>query len=87
MQKKLSHHQIQDIVSSLGASKIINLDASINSLLQPISQSLGKGHIGDEVSIHVVCCNEYALVTGLAGGNINEVEALAENIRAAVAKK
>lgn len=86
MTKKLDHRQVYDAVAALGSAKIINLEASISSLIKPIGESLSKTGVGGEASIHVLCCDEYALVTGLTGGNINEIESLAQSIRSAIEK-
>ena len=83
MAKKLEHRQIYSALSTLGDAKIINLEASINSLIKPLGESLIKSGVGSEVGFHVLCCDEYFLVTGLVGGSLVEVENLADSIRSA----
>ena len=87
MSKKLEHRQIYGVLSALGEAKIVNLEASITSLINPIGESLSKSGVGGEVSLHVLCCNEYFLVTGLMGGSLVEIENLADSIRSAVTKQ
>ena len=86
MAKKLDHRQIHGVMTALGDSKIVNLDASIKSLLNNVGEAIGKVNPADEVSLHIVCCNEYGLVTGLTDGNLREVEKLAEHIKSSIGK-
>ena len=66
MSRRLSHSQIAEIVEGAAEAKVLNLDASIRSLIQPAS-AIAK-HTGEEVALHIVCCNEYGLVTGATAG-------------------
>ena len=87
MSSQLDHRQINATVSSLADAKIVNLDASLKSLINPVAEALGKSGVGSEVAFHVLCCNEYFLVTGLQGSNVLDAERLAETIRAAVGRQ
>jgi hypothetical protein len=60
----LSHAQIQSIIQALGDAKVLNLDTSIRSIMEPVAAVLRETP-GATVSLHVVCCNEYGLVTGV----------------------
>ncbi|NML21526.1 hypothetical protein HHL16_11615 [Pseudoflavitalea sp. G-6-1-2] len=86
MAKKLDHRQIHGVLAALGDSKIVNLDASIKSLITPVGEAIGRTNPQDEVSLHVLCCNEYALVTGLTGANLAEVEKFTDAIRSSIGK-
>lgn len=61
----LKHGEIRDLVMALGEAKLINLDASVRNFLEPVAQRIDPE---SQVGLHVLCCNEYALVTGLVGG-------------------
>lgn len=64
MQEKLTHGDIQRMVMALDKAKVINLDASIRELLEPVGKFLDPG---STVGLHIVCCNEYGLITGITG--------------------
>jgi hypothetical protein len=84
MSSKLDHRQVQAAMSALTEAKIVNLEAPISSLVNPIADSMAKSGVGGEISLHILCCNEYFLVTGLQGGGVGEVERLADSIRSAI---
>lgn len=79
---QLKHHEIQKIIQGLHESKVVNLDASIRHMIEPIAAGLRDP--GAEVSLHVLCCNEYALVTGLQSGQIEEISGIAGSIKTAL---
>ena len=83
MAKQLKHSQIRDVINSLSEAKIVNLDASIKTLIDPIAKVLSKTGVSDEVAIHVLCCNEYALVTGLMDNTV-DVNSIADSVRASL---
>ena len=58
---RLKHSDVADIIHGEAEAKVLNLDASIRSLIQPAASVIK--HVGDEVALHIVCCNEYGLVT------------------------
>ena len=66
MERKLKHSEIAGIVQGAADAKVLNMDASIRSLIEPAAAVMK--HTGDEVALHVVCCNEYGFVTGVTGG-------------------
>ena len=82
---KLQHSRVQEIMRSLGDAKIVNMDASLKSLMEPMAAHIAN--LGDEVSLHVVCCNEYGLVTGLTGTDINEIRQSIAAIKTAIEKR
>ena len=85
MASKLEHHQIQDLVNSLSEAKVLNLETPVSHFLEPVAKSLARTRAGSEVSLHVLCCNEYFLVTGLAPqGSVREISQVADAIRSAL---
>lgn len=78
--KQLSHQEVAKVVSRLGESEIVNLNVSLKSLIEPIAASLPQDP-SSLVSLHVLCCNEYFLVTGATAGMISELGAHAESVR------
>ncbi len=81
MNRRLSHSQIAELVEAAADAKVLNLDASIRSLIQPAA-AIAR-HTGEEVALHIVCCNEYGFVTGLTAGlEINEVREDLQSLRA-----
>ena len=84
MPGKLEHRQIHSAMSALGQAKILNLEASIQSLMDPLAGVLAQG--GGEVSLHILCCNEYFLVTGLQASRVADVDRVADAVRNALSE-
>lgn len=82
---QLKHHEIQAMVQGLSENKVFNLDASIRQMIEPIAKGLQRNP-GEEISLHVLCCNEYALVTGLQASRIDEIESIANSLKAALSQ-
>ncbi|HEU5434737.1 MAG TPA: hypothetical protein VFU81_23890 [Thermomicrobiales bacterium] len=84
MAGQLDHRQIEGVLMALSEAKIINLDAPIRSMLEPVSTSIRSTGVGVEAGFHILCCSEYGLVTGLTGQGtpISDVRQLAESLRA-----
>ena len=76
----LTHAEIQTMVHGLNENKVVNLDAPIRQLLEPIANSMRRNP-GEEVSLHVLCCNEYALVTGIQASRLDEVSSVANILK------
>jgi hypothetical protein len=68
----LHHTDIQRMIFALGESKIIDLDKSLRELLTPIASSLPTGS-GATPNFHIICCNEYAVVTKVSDSRISEL--------------
>jgi hypothetical protein len=81
----LTHSEIQAIVLGLHESKMVNLDAPIRSLIEPIASSMRRNP-GEEVSLHLLCCNEYALVTGIQAGRLDEISSIASSLKSLLAQ-
>ena len=85
----LNPREVFTAVQSLHEAGAINLDTPLNRLIEPIISAVGDPRgTGDLVSLHVLCCNEYALVTGLTSGPdvqrttpVSDVGRFAESIR------
>ena len=80
----LSHRSVQRILMNLSEAKIVNLDASIRSLVEPVAAGL-LDDPGSLVGLHVLCCNEYVLVTGLTDVPFRDLTEEASRIRADLA--
>lgn len=81
----LTHSEIQAMVLGLNESKVVNLDTSIRSLIEPIASGMRRNP-GEEVSLHVLCCNEYVLVTGLQSGRLDEIASIASSLKSILAQ-
>lgn len=79
MAKSLSHSDVQRVMASFAESNIINLDLPLRALFEAVKAGLPSGD--EKVSIHVLCCNEYAVVTGLAANSLEEVRSEAALVR------
>ena len=77
---QLTHAEIQSMVHGLNENKVISLDAPIRHLIEPIASSMRRNP-GEEVSLHVLCCNEYALVTGAQAGRLDEISSIASSLK------
>ena len=85
MTSRLEHHQIHAILTALDEAKIVSLDSPIRAFLDPIAGSLAKTGVGGEVGLHILCCDEYAIVTGLTSlGNVADVRQVAGAVRSAL---
>jgi len=73
------------MVIGLHESKVISLDTSIRSLIEPIASSMRRNP-GEEVALHILCCNEYALVTGLQSGRLDEIASIASSLKSLLAQ-
>jgi hypothetical protein len=83
MEKRLKHSEVAEIILGQAEAKVLNLDASIKSLIQPAAAIIK--HTGDEVALHIVCCNEYGLVTGATAGlDIADVRKDLQSLRVAL---
>jgi hypothetical protein len=83
MTRPLRHSEVIQITNAIAESKVLDLDASIKNLVQPAAAVMRN--IGDEVAIHVLCCNEYGLITAVTGGlDISEVRQELQSLRASI---
>ncbi|GAA0516422.1 hypothetical protein [Deinococcus depolymerans] len=62
MSDRLAHADLSKIMLALHETKAINLDISMRGVMESVAKNLTPGQ---EVGLHVLCCNEYALVTGI----------------------
>ena len=60
---QLRHDQVQKLMQSLGEAQILNLDTTVKDLMGPVSAVLRPDAGDGQTSLHIVCCNEYGLVT------------------------
>lgn len=81
--RAMKHSEVIDMTHAIAESKVLNLDASIRELVQPASGAMRN--VGEEVAIHVLCCNEYALVTGIAADqDFSSIRQELKSLRAAI---
>lgn len=69
--KSLGPREVFGLMQNLHDAGAVNLDLPVSKLVKPITTAVGdpgaRGGAG-EVGLHILCCNEYALVTGLTEG-------------------
>lgn len=82
MTTQLSHSYVQRIMASFAEANIINLDVPVRQLVESAQRGLPTG--GEDLSLHVLCCNEYFLVTGIVAAPIDEARAAAGEVRGAL---
>jgi hypothetical protein len=58
----------------------INLDLPMGRFLDAIASTVPNDPSG-ELALHILCCNEYALVTGLTAGPLDETRLHAADIK------
>jgi hypothetical protein len=74
---------VAELVQGAADAKVLNLDATIKSLIQPAA-AVAK-HTGEEVMLHIVCCNEYGLVTGATAGlDISDIRQELQSLKVAL---
>lgn len=81
----LTHAEIQSMVLALHENKVVSLDAPIKHLIDPIASSMRRNP-GEEVALHILCCNEYALVTGVQAGRLDEVANIASSLKSVLSQ-
>jgi hypothetical protein len=59
----LTHAEIEAILQNLAAAKIIDLNMSVSTVMKSVSEVLKKHPQGPQPNLHILCCNEYGLVT------------------------
>jgi len=82
MSQKLTHQDLQKIMRSLGESKTIDLDVPIGKLVEGVAGVIGDRR--EELGLHILCCNEYFLVTGLVPTQFEDVRQQASGVREAL---
>ena len=84
--RKLKHSEIAQVITAAAEAKVLNIDTTIRSLIEPTAASVRN--IGDEVALHVLCCNEYGLVTGATADlDIQQIRQQVETLRGSLEKR
>jgi hypothetical protein len=84
--RQLKHSEIVQVISAAADAKVLNIDTTIRSLIEPTAASIR--HIGDEVALHILCCNEYGLVTGATADlDIRQIRQQVESLRGSLEKQ
>ena len=81
----LTHAEIQSVILGLHENKVLSLDSPIRHLIEPVASSMRRNP-GEEVSLHILCCNEYALVTGVQAGRLDEISSIASSLKSLLAQ-
>ena len=84
--RQLKHSEIVQIISAAADAKVLNIDTTIRSLIEPTAASVRN--IGEEVALHILCCNEYGLVTGATADlDIRQIRQQVESLRGSLEKR
>lgn len=78
MAKAMKHTDVQNMMTAFAEAGVVDLDKPLRTLVESAASALPRG--GEELSLHVLCCNEYFLVTGLTEAPIERVRAVAAEI-------
>jgi hypothetical protein len=78
----LKHTEVQKMMASLAEAKIVNLDLSLKQFVE--SARAGLPDDDSDLRIHILCCNEYFLVTDIVAQPIDDVRSAAGDVREAL---
>jgi hypothetical protein len=81
--RRLAHTEVRKMVRNAAEAGAINLELPMGKFLDSVASGLPDDP-GGELAIHVLCCNEYVLVTGLTGGPLEAVRTSAADIRSSL---
>ena len=84
MAERLKHMDVRKVVMAAAEAGAINLELPMGKFLDSIASALPDDP-GGELSLHVLCCNEYALVTGVTAGPMEQIRAQASDIKGSLA--
>jgi hypothetical protein len=60
------------------------MEVSIRQLVESVAGVISDK--SEELSLHILCCNEYFLVTGIVAPQLDEVRGQADSVRGALAE-
>lgn len=80
MVDRLRHTDVRKLVASAAEAGAVNLELPMGKFLDSMASALPEDG-GEELSLHVLCCNEYFLVTGLVQTPIEVVRGQAGEIK------
>lgn len=84
--RQLKHSEIVQVITAAADAKVLNIDTTIRSLIEPTSASVRN--IGDDVALHILCCNEYGLVTAATADlDIKQIKSQVEALRTSLEKR
>ena len=84
--RQLKHSEIVQVITAAADAKVLNIDTTIRSLIEPTAASVRN--IGDEVALHILCCNEYGFVTGATADlDIRQIRQQVETLRGSLDKR
>lgn len=76
----ITSQEVHAMLTTLHEKQVINLDISLREALEPISQ-IGQQKPIDEVGLHILAVNEYALITGRNGDRLEEITKVTQELR------
>lgn len=83
MASPMKHTDVQRMMGSFAEAGIVNLDVPVRQLVESAQRGLPAGEEGD-LRLHVLCCNEYFLVTDIVAAPIDQIRAAAGEVRDAI---
>jgi hypothetical protein len=83
MAERLTHTDIRRVMMAAAEVGAINLELPMGKFLDSVASALPDDPAG-ELGLHILCCNEYALVTGLTAGPIEAVRAQAAEVQSSL---
>jgi hypothetical protein len=83
MANPMKHTDVQRMMTSFAEAGIVNLDVPVRQLVESAQRGLPTGEEGD-LRLHVLCCNEYFLVTDIVAAPIDQIRAAAGEVRDAI---
>jgi hypothetical protein len=85
MATAMKHTDVQRMMASFAEAKIVNLDIPLRVLVESAQRGLPTFEEGsDSIRLHIVCCNEYFLVTDIVAAPIDQIRASAAEVRDAL---
>lgn len=84
MATRMRHTDVQKMMASFTEAGIVNLDVPVRQLVESAQKGLPAPAEDGDIRLHILCCNEYFLVTDIVAAPIDEVRAAASEIRNAL---
>lgn len=81
---RLAHSDIRKMVVAAAEAGAINLELPMGKFLDSVASALPDDP-GGELSLHILCCNEYALVTDLIARPLDTIHGQAADVRGSLA--
>lgn len=79
----MKHTDVQKMMASFAEAGIVNLDVPVRHLVESAQRGLPDDG-ADDIRLHILCCNEYFLVTDVVAAPIDQIRAAAGEVRDAI---